>query len=49
MTRFHSSRPDQWTHPRRPLADWERRHHYGRLLPMDEPKRGILARLLGRG
>lgn len=44
--RFTCSRPDNWTHPRRPLTDADRRHFYGPILPMQQP--GFWQRLFGR-
>jgi len=45
--RFQTSRSCAWNEPRRPLAEWERRHHHGPIQPMEEP-RGWFARLFGR-
>ena len=45
--RYHTSRPDQWTLPRG-RSGLSREYVHGRLQPMPEPKRGLLARILGR-
>jgi len=46
--RFRSSRTDAWTHPR-PHQDASTRYaKHGPIQPMEQPRRGILARLFGR-
>jgi len=43
---FHSSAPDSWSCPR-PIRDPSlRRHHYGKIQPMEGASDGFFARLL---
>lgn len=46
MRTFRSSRPDRWTLPRRSQFDWERRHHHGPIIPMEQD--GLLTRIFRR-
>lgn len=43
---FHSSRPDNWVHPRPHRDASLRRMAHGPIQPMEHP--GLLARLFGR-
>lgn len=45
--RFRSSRPTQWISPHQSLDAHQRYHAYGPIVPMDEPRTGLLKRLLG--
>jgi hypothetical protein len=46
---YRNSQPDHWTNPR-PFQDASLRYRtHGPILPMEEPRQGLLARLLGRG
>jgi len=47
-SRYHTSRPDQWTHPRG-RSGLSREYVHGRLQPMPEPKQGFWAKVFGRG
>lgn len=46
---FRGSGPDHWSSPR-PYRDPSlRRHHYGKIQPMEEDRPGFFARLLRAG
>lgn len=46
---FRSSRPDAWTMPRQPMHASERWYRHGKVLPMEDDRPGLIARLMGRG
>ena len=43
---YRGSAPCKWSSPRQSCDPSLRRHHYGKVLPMEEPRTGLLARLL---
>lgn len=44
---YRSSRPNQWISPRQSLDAHQRFRAYGPIQPMEQPRTGIFARLLG--